>query len=104
MVRLQRDIKSLVNFMSLQQFSDELISTWQDLQYLIELLTQEVNKLPAFRNNEFRYYAMEKGETRRGFRKIGWWIILLVMVIVFFLILGGSKRWEWFSPPAPGLI
>lgn len=48
-VRLQRDIKSLVNFMSLQQFSDELISTWQDLQYLIELLTQEVNKLPAFR-------------------------------------------------------
>jgi len=47
-VKLQRDIKSLANFMSLQQFSDELVSTWQDLQYLIELLTQEVNKLPAF--------------------------------------------------------
>ncbi len=47
-VKLQRDIKSLANFMSLQQFSDELISTWQDLQYLIELLTQEVNKLPTF--------------------------------------------------------
>ena len=97
-VRLQRDIKSLVNFMSLQQFSDELISTWQDLQYLIELLTQEVNKLPAFGNNEFRYYAMEKGETRRGFRKIGWWIILSVMVIVF------SSFWEavkggMVSPP-----
>ncbi len=47
-VKLQRDIKSLVNFMSLQQFSDELVSTWQDLQYLIELLTQEASKLPAF--------------------------------------------------------
>jgi len=47
-VKLQQDIKSLANFMSLQQLSDELISTWQDLQYLIELLTQEVNKLPAF--------------------------------------------------------
>ncbi len=39
---------------------------------------------------------MEKEETKRGFRKIGWWIILLV--IVFFLILGSSKGWEWFSP------
>lgn len=47
-VKLQRDIKSLANFMSLQQLSDELISTWQDLQYLIELLTQEVNRLPVF--------------------------------------------------------
>ncbi|MDK2896131.1 MAG: hypothetical protein PWP04_251 [Candidatus Atribacteria bacterium] len=47
-VKLQRDINSLANFMNLQHFSDELISTWQDLQYLVELLTQEVNKLPAF--------------------------------------------------------
>ncbi|MDI3543091.1 MAG: hypothetical protein PWP57_694 [Candidatus Atribacteria bacterium] len=47
-VKLQRDIKSLANFMSLQQLSDELISTWQDLHCLIELLTQEVNRLPAF--------------------------------------------------------
>lgn len=40
---------------------------------------------------------MEKGKTRKGFRKIGWWVVILV--IILFLVLGSSKKWKWFSPP-----